>query len=224
MIGLPDKAAIGWDTHFGYGRVNLAGAMARIKAQRIPPEAQIDSPDWFAPLNVDRVPGEGVPVRGRARARGAGVGAWEIDIACGQDAADSTFTPLLTGNGAVDGAFGNIPRAKLIELANTCNGEVAADAGRPAGAPRDRLAGGPVSRSRTRSATPSRSVSPCTPPVTRRTSAATARRCTPTSTTATCRAGRGRSARAPTHRATARRPAARRRRVSTTSTATTRWT
>ena len=107
--------------------------MARIKAGRIPPEAQLDAPDWFTPINVDRVPAEGVPVRGRARARGAGVGAWEIDIACGQDAADSTFQPLLTGNGAVDGAFGAIPKAKLSELASTCNGEVTADAGRPAG-------------------------------------------------------------------------------------------
>ena len=57
LIGLPDKAQTGWDPHFGYGRVNLAGAMARVKAQRIPPEAQLDSPDWFTPVNVDRLRG-----------------------------------------------------------------------------------------------------------------------------------------------------------------------
>src|SRR3712207_3084820 len=60
-IGLPDKANPGWDSHFGYGRVNLAGAMARIKARRIPPQAQIDAPDWWAPIAVDRAPDSGVP-------------------------------------------------------------------------------------------------------------------------------------------------------------------
>ena len=132
QIGSPDKASEGWDTHFGYGRVNLAGAMLRVKERRIPPEAQIDAPDWFAPVNVKRVPASGLPVRGRARARG-GVGDWEIDIACGQDARDADFTRLLAGRGAVEGSFGTIPRAKLLELADTCNGEVLNDAGRPAG-------------------------------------------------------------------------------------------
>jgi Ca2+-binding RTX toxin-like protein len=133
-IGLADKANPGWDPHFGYGRVNLAGAMARIDAGRIPPQAQIDAPDWFAPINVDRVPAGGVPVRGRALARG-GVGAWEIEYACGQDAPDSEFEPLLAGTGEVQpgGEFGTIPRETLEELAETCNGEVAADPGRPAG-------------------------------------------------------------------------------------------
>jgi hypothetical protein len=131
-IGLPDKAAAGWDPHFGYGRVNLAGAMERIRTGRIPPQAQIDAPDWFAPLNVDRVGPGGVPILGRAVAR-TGVGAWEIDIACGQDAPDAAFQPLLSGTGAVEGSFGAIPKAELAELAQSCNGEVAGDAGRPAG-------------------------------------------------------------------------------------------
>ena len=63
-IGLPDKANPGWDPHFGYGRVNLAGAMERIDSGEIPPEAQLDAPDWFAPINVDRVARER---RGRPR-------------------------------------------------------------------------------------------------------------------------------------------------------------
>ena len=60
-IGLPDKARPGWDPHFGYGRVDLAAAMSRIRLKNgqpipagwpcgtrrtcIPPEAQIDAPD-----------------------------------------------------------------------------------------------------------------------------------------------------------------------------------
>jgi hypothetical protein len=143
LVGLPDKANGGWDPHFGYGRVNLAAAMKRIKDRRIPPEAQLDSPDWFAPINVARVGAGGVPVRGYAAAphSSAGVGAWEVDYACGQDAVDSSFQPVpgAAGTGPVDGKLGVLSRGLLASLANTCNGEVTNDAGRPAGA----LADGP---------------------------------------------------------------------------------
>jgi hypothetical protein len=141
-IGLPDKANQGWDPHFGYGRMNMAAAMQRIKDERIPPEAQLDSPDWFAPIDVDRVPAEGIPIRGLAAAphSGSGVGAWEVEYACGQDAPDSSFQaiPGLTGTGEVDhGLLGMLPKSLLDDLADNCNGEVTNDAGRPAGAAAD---------------------------------------------------------------------------------------
>jgi hypothetical protein len=135
-IGQPDKAAPGWDPHFGYGRVNLAAAMKRIDDDRVPPEAQLDAPDWFTPVNVDRLPAEGLAVEGRAAApHGAGVGAWEVEYACGQDALDSAFAPVpgMSGSGPVDGVLGTIPKALLTDLAANCNGEVTNDAGRPAG-------------------------------------------------------------------------------------------
>jgi Subtilase family/RTX calcium-binding nonapeptide repeat (4 copies) len=136
-IGVPDKAAPGWDPHFGYGRVNLAAAMKRIADDRVPPEAQIDSPDWFAPINVDRVPASGIEVTGHAAAphSAAGVGDWELEYACGQDAPDSSFAPVpgASGTGAIDGVIGTLPASLLTDLAANCNGEVANDAGRPAG-------------------------------------------------------------------------------------------
>ena len=163
-IGLPDKAAEGWDPHFGYGRVNLAGAMARIANDRgpapeqgtaptdpyewpcadeaetcIPPEAQIDSPDWFAPIDVDRLPAAGVVVEGYAAAPHAATNdvTWELEYACGQDALDADFLPIpgtaVEGENPVDGVLGNLPKAMLVELAATCDGSVVADAGRPAG-------------------------------------------------------------------------------------------
>jgi hypothetical protein len=154
-IGLADKANPGWDPHFGYGRLDLAAAMARIandhvngtppcppaQTNCVPPEAQIDSPDWFAPIDVDRVPAAGIPVRARAAAphSDAGVGAWELEYACGQDAPDSSFLPVpgASGTGAVDGVIGTLPKDILQSLASTCNGEVTNDAGRPAGSPAD---------------------------------------------------------------------------------------
>ncbi|MGI9021125.1 MAG: S8 family serine peptidase, partial [Solirubrobacterales bacterium] len=140
-IGLPDKASAGWDPHFGYGRANLAGAMARIEAERVPPEAQIDSPDWFAPINVDRIPAVGVPVRGHVAAPHSdspnGVGGWEVKWACGQDAPDAAFAPIpgqpIAGTGEVDGLLGHIPAPLLVQLATSCDGAVTNDAGRPAG-------------------------------------------------------------------------------------------
>ncbi len=134
-IGLPDKASRGWDPHFGYGRVNLAAAMKRIRQDRIPPEAQLDAPDWFAPINVDRLGAAGVPIRGRAAAPHGQVGAWRVEYACGQDARDGSFQPVpgANGEGSASGVLGRLPRALLEQLADRCDGSVANDAGRPAG-------------------------------------------------------------------------------------------
>jgi hypothetical protein len=155
-IGLPDKANPGWDSHFGYGRVDIAAAMARIHLKQgqpipagwpcgtrrtcIPPEAQIDAPDWFAPIDVGRVPTSGVKIEGYAAAPHFGdVGAWELEYACGQDAEDSQFksVPGASGTGPVSGVLGTLPKSLLTNLADNCDGEVANDAGRPAGAGAD---------------------------------------------------------------------------------------
>ncbi len=141
-IGPADKANPGWDPHFGYGRVNLAAATKRIQDERIPPEAQINSPDWFAPINVDRLGPDGLAVTGRIAAphSDSGVGAWELDYACGADALDTAFLPVpdagggvIAGSGPVDGSLGTIPTSLLTDLAANCDGSVADDFGRPSG-------------------------------------------------------------------------------------------
>ena len=135
QLGSPDKARVGWDPHFGYGRVNLAGAMARIQSGRIPPEVQINGPDWFAPINLARVGGDGVPVFARiATPRFDGV-TWELDYACGQDAPDSAFQRLASGSGDVDGQIARLSRSVLSQLADSCDGSVFDDPGSPAGTP-----------------------------------------------------------------------------------------
>ena len=155
-IGPPDKANAGWDSHFGYGRVNMAAAMARIHLKPgqpipagwpcgtrrtcIPPEAQIDAPDWFSPIDVGRVPASGLQIRGRTAAPHEGdVGAWTVQYACGQDATDSSFqnVPGANGTGPVNGVLGTLSKSLLTNIADQCNGEVVNDAGRPAGAAAD---------------------------------------------------------------------------------------
>jgi Subtilase family/FG-GAP-like repeat len=138
-IGLPDKASKGWDPHFGYGRVNLAKAMAMISAGRIPPEAQITAPDWFTPINVDRVPARGVAVKARIAAphSASGVGAWRLEYVCGQDGVDADFKPVpgAAGTGKRNGVIGRLSKALLTDLAKNCDGAVHNDAGSPAGTP-----------------------------------------------------------------------------------------
>jgi FG-GAP-like repeat/Subtilase family len=44
--GDPDPALMGWDQHFGYGRVNLYAAMKALNAGIIPSVVRITSPEW----------------------------------------------------------------------------------------------------------------------------------------------------------------------------------
>ena len=141
QIGLPDKARAGWDPHFGYGRVNLAKSMAMIQAGQIPPEAQLNAPDWFAPINVDRISSAGVPIKAHIAAPHSegGAGSWTVEYACGQDALDSSFKPVpgASGSGARDGQIGTLSKGLLKSLADSCDGSIANDAGLPAGRPTD---------------------------------------------------------------------------------------
>ena len=66
---------------------------------------------------------------------GAGVGDWELEYACGQDALDEadplqptrdafdSHPPLATGSGPVDDdVLGTLPKDLLDDLADTCDG------------------------------------------------------------------------------------------------------
>src|SRR5436190_21165573 len=65
-----------WTTHFGWGRVNLGAAVAVAQSGKIPPEAAINSPDWYAPVG-----GNSLPIQGLARARFAPGGSfhWKLE-------------------------------------------------------------------------------------------------------------------------------------------------
>src|SRR6184192_1705852 len=74
--GAPDPSQLGWDQHFGYGRVNLRAALERLGvpalgiAAKIPPEATLERPAWFQELDPNQSPT--VPITGTASAdRGA---------------------------------------------------------------------------------------------------------------------------------------------------------
>jgi hypothetical protein len=94
-----------WTTHFGWGRVNLGAAVAVAQSGKIPPEAAIDSPDWYAPVS-----GNTLGVTGLARARFASGGSfhWKLEWGAGETpsswhtANEGDSTSSVTNFGSVD--------------------------------------------------------------------------------------------------------------------------
>lgn len=81
----------GWDQYFGYGRINAAAAVQRVGEGRIPPEAIIETPTWFAyvPLVHDTV-----ELTGRVAARRATSFSYAVDVAAGIQPAEEAFVEI----------------------------------------------------------------------------------------------------------------------------------
>ncbi len=94
-LGVPDPAQKGWDQHFGYGLPDLGLALERIGDNRIPPQALIDSPEWFAPLNVSQR--SSVDIAARLSSR-PGAYSWKLQWAPGIEPQDGDFKDVATGN------------------------------------------------------------------------------------------------------------------------------
>ena len=87
-----------WNPQYGYGRPNLARAMAAIARDDVPPLAEIDSPDWYAFL--DPTVTRSVTVSGSVAApRGPNHGQlrWVLQAAPGENPAESAWTTIGTG-------------------------------------------------------------------------------------------------------------------------------
>lgn len=118
-----------WTPHFGWGRANVGAAVGAVQAGNIPPEAAIDSPNWYAPLT-----GSSVSIAGLARARFATGGRfhWKLEWGAGQ--APSAWTTAGEGDssGTVT-SFGSIDLQAVREALATY--VVPPDAGGPTFAP-----------------------------------------------------------------------------------------
>jgi hypothetical protein len=82
-----------WTTHFGWGRVNLGAAVALAQSGKIPPEAAIDSPDWYAPVS-----GASLPISGLARARFSTGGNFHWKLEWGVGETPTTWNTAGQGN------------------------------------------------------------------------------------------------------------------------------
>jgi hypothetical protein len=89
--GTTYAVAVGWDKYTGYGRINAKAAVDRVGATTIPPEADIDSPDWYTLVDGT------VAVKLYANARWASTFAWTLEVGSGVEPA--TFTPFASQSG-----------------------------------------------------------------------------------------------------------------------------
>ncbi len=96
----------GWDWHFGYGRNNARTSVDMVLDDQIPPEADIEKPYWFEPIEVTQRPT--VDITGRIGSRVDGLDArydnysYTLEWAPGVDPKDGWET-LHTGEGEVGG-------------------------------------------------------------------------------------------------------------------------
>jgi subtilisin family serine protease len=89
--GTTYPVSVGWDKWTGYGRVNARHAVDRVAPGTIPPEADINAPDWYT--LVDGM----VNVAFYANARWATSFGWVLEVGAGVEPA--SFTTLATGAG-----------------------------------------------------------------------------------------------------------------------------
>jgi hypothetical protein len=118
-LGIPDPAQVGWDQHFGYGRVNLGAAVQSVAPGNIPPEAGIESPAWFAPLDPVATPM--IPISGFVSAKRADNYYYMLQYAPGLEPVDSAYQTFAVASGS--GSFkGNIGTLNLAAVANKLPG------------------------------------------------------------------------------------------------------
>jgi len=99
----------GWEENFGYGRPNLRAAVEMIGAGRIPPEASIDGPRWFALLDPTREPT--VEVTGKVAARRSLSYSYVLEYGIGASPLDEEFSIVASASGLTepfDGALGTL--------------------------------------------------------------------------------------------------------------------
>ncbi len=119
-----------WTTHFGWGRADMGAAVSVANSGKIPPEAAIDSPDWYAPLT-----GDSTQITGLARARFAANGGqfhWKLLVGAGL--APASFTTVREGDSS-----GTVTDFGAIDLnavrSMLASAQVAPDPGGPVFAP-----------------------------------------------------------------------------------------
>ena len=114
-VRYPSRA--GWDATFGYGRVNAYEMLKAVRDLKIPPEAMIDSPGWFA---LDPTTGT-VPVTGHVAAPRAENYDYEVQWAAGLQPpaypATDTWHDVGGASGLTTARTGTLANLDLAQIA-----------------------------------------------------------------------------------------------------------
>ncbi|HMT04728.1 MAG TPA: hypothetical protein PKD76_04195 [Solirubrobacterales bacterium] len=108
-----DSTHTAWSTQYGYGRPNIGKATKLIMDGRVPPTADIDSPDWYA--YVDPTRQKQLQIKGKVApsAWGSNGIEWTLEWAQGADPKDSDFKTISTGKEARSGVLGTLELSEL---------------------------------------------------------------------------------------------------------------
>ncbi|MGZ4283308.1 MAG: S8 family serine peptidase [Solirubrobacteraceae bacterium] len=102
-----------WSTQYGYGRPDIGAATALLMSGRVPPTAELDSPDWYAyvdPLTQRRLKIRGSVAPSAWRSHGV---RWTLEWALGEDPADSDFHTISSGRGPRHGVLGTLDLRRI---------------------------------------------------------------------------------------------------------------
>jgi Subtilase family/FG-GAP-like repeat len=105
----------GYDQRFGYGRANALRMLEAVKARRIPPEVDIVSPEWFAPVHADRSGGP-IQIMGRVVAARAKSYDFKVQWAPGVQPAEGDYRDVVAPLTNIPGTTvsgGAVPLAQL---------------------------------------------------------------------------------------------------------------
>ena len=107
------RALSGFDATFGYGRVNALQAVLAVKAGRIPPIADLGTPDWFEIVSPAATPR--LRVTGTIRVPRADQATYALEYALGVEPREDEFTLVAEGavSGSKEGTLGTLDFAKL---------------------------------------------------------------------------------------------------------------
>ena len=139
-IGIPGiegserfRSIAGWDQYFGYGRVNADRAVQWVDSGRIPPEATIEGPAWYATIDPERT--ATLPVLGRVAANRAEGCSYELAVAPGiqpLEAEFETITPSSDCDVVADDLLGSVDTAALrARMPHGVEGPAITDDGAP---------------------------------------------------------------------------------------------
>ncbi len=103
----------GWDTFYGYGRVNVGAAVDALVAGEIPPSVSVDAPAWYAVIDAAQTPT--VDIAGRISAR-TPTYSYVVEAGFGHQPEEWVELAREEANGPVDGVLATFETARALTM------------------------------------------------------------------------------------------------------------